>query len=1064
MARPKNPAGNLAAAPREQYDRLTRKHRDAVLCIDLYGTRQFMRFLLAASVVTCLVARGACSAEPAPKVDFNREIRPILSNVCFDCHGPDKKQRKAELRLDSKDDVYRDRGGFALVVPGKPAESELYSRLTDPDEKQRMPPQDALRKIDPSQIELIRRWIEQGAPWQGHWAYEKPIRPEAPEVSDPDRFVRNDIDRFILSALRAQGQNPSREADRATLLRRLSFDLIGLPPTPDEVTAFVNDPSPRAYEATVDRLLASPHFGERMAMFWLDLVRYADTNGYHGDNHEDRDLYRDWVIGAFNDNLPFDRFTVEQLAGDLLPKVTDNTRIASGYNRLLMTTREGGAQAREYMAKYAADRVRNFSAVWLAGTMGCCECHDHKYDPFTTRDFYSLASFFADIQEIPVGEQPGTKFPTEAQARQLAELDARTAEARKVLDTPTPELETAQVAWEEALRNRKVEWKTLAPVEMKSNGGATLKVSEDGAISATGDNPERDTYELGFRASLVGVTALRLEALPDPSLPAMGPGRADNGNFVLHDLKLLIDGKPLEWAHASATHSQGAYDVAGVIDGKPETGWAILDRAGRPTEAVFELKATPEGEGEATFSIVLTQNFGLRHTLGRFRFGVTQAQRPVRADGGDGLPAELSKVVATEPAQRSDADRQKLSAYYRTIAPALAPTRETLALLKKQHETLMASVRTTLVSTSGMPREMRVLARGNWLDDTGEVVQPAVPAFLGYSEGGAQGVRQTRHDLAQWVVDPRNPLTARVFVNRLWKIAFGQGLVRSVEDFGSQGTPPTHPELLDWLALEFASPSSAVAGGNAPWDVKRLLKLIVMSGAYRQSSLATPELRQRDPYNLWLARQARFRLDAEVVRDNALSVSGLIVHQLGGPSARPYQPAGYWSYLNFPVREWQADQGEGLYRRGLYTYWCRTFLHPSLKAFDAPTREECTADRPRSNTPLQALTLLNDATFVEAARAFAERIVREGGADATARVGFAFARALSRKPRGAEISLITDLYSRHLAQYRADAKAADELLRVGARPVPADLDAAELAAWTSVARVILNLHETMTRN
>jgi Protein of unknown function (DUF1553)/Protein of unknown function (DUF1549)/Planctomycete cytochrome C len=1017
-------------------------------------------------VLGIVLAGPASGAEPGDsKVDFNRDIRPILSDVCFQCHGPDKAQRKGDLRLDVKEEFYKDRGGYALAVPGKLDQSELYSRLIETDEKQRMPPPDALRQLTKTEIDLFKRWIDEGAEWQGHWAYVPPGRLSVPEIADGGKFVRNGIDRFVLKRLREKGLAAAPEADRVTLIRRVSFDLTGLPPTPEEVAAFVADKRSDAYEQLVDRLLISPRFGERMAMFWLDLVRYADTNGYHGDNHEDRDMYRDWVISAFNDNMPFDRFTTEQLAGDLLPEPTTATRVASGYNRLLMTTREGGAQAKEYMAKYSADRVRNFSSVWMAGTVGCAECHDHKYDPYTTRDFYSLAAFFADIQEIAVGEQPGTKIPTPDQAVTLARFDEQLAPLRKVLTTATPELDAAQVAWEESIRARKVAWSVLKPVEAVSKQGATLKILDDGSILASGTNPEKDAYELKFPELPAGTTALRLEVLADDSLPANGPGRAGNGNFVLNEMVAVAGEKPLEWSAVTATHSQTDYPIEHAADGNPNTGWAIHPQVGRDNEAVFETKGEVEAGSGAPFSITMQFNFGNAHTIGKFRVAATTSPRPVRAGNELGLPKPIADVVLTEPARRTDQQKQDLSAYYRTIAPQLAATRAEAAELQKQRDALFGSVRTTLVSTAGAPRMMRVLPRGNWLDETGDVVAPSAPGFMAPRQTPPEGGRLSRLDLANWVIARENPLTARVFVNRLWKIAFGQGLVKSVEDFGSQGTPPTHPHLLDWLAVEFRNPTDAAGGEKfLPWDVKRMLRLIVTSGTYRQSSLADESLRQRDPYNQWLAHQNRFRLDAEMVRDNALAVSGLLINKLGGPSARPYQPPLYWSYLNFPVREYQADKGAGLYRRGLYTYWCRTFLHPSLKAFDAPTREECTADRPRSNTPLQALVLLNDPAYVEAARAFAERIVREGGSNLTSRLEYAYRQALSRPIRETESRVLQELYERHLAGYQADPKSAEELLHVGERSAPADLNPAELAAWTSVARVILNLHELVTRN
>lgn len=835
-----------------------------------------------------------------------------------------------------------------------------------------------------------------------------------------------------------------------TLLRRLSFDLTGLPPTPKEVDAFVNDAVPDAYERLVDRLLASPHFGERMAMHWLDLVRYADTTGIHGDNHRDVFLYRDYVIRAFNENMPFDRFTVEQLAGDLLPDATDAQRIGSGYNRMLMTTQEGGAQAKEYIAKYAADRVRNASTVWLGATLGCAECHDHKYDPFKTRDFYRFAAFFADIKEISVGAQEAVRMPSPEQKAAVRRLEEQMAPLRATLDTPTPELAASQARWEESLKAKKVEWSVMRPAEATSANGTKLRVLDDGSILAEGPSPESDTYTLSFRLDRGGWTALRLEVLPDDSLPARGPGRAGNGNFVLNELVATAGGTPLSWSATSATHSQAGYDVAGATDGKPETGWAILDRTGKDNEAALE---TGSDVAAGDLKVALRQEYGGQHTLGRFRISATASPRPIRAGGDLGIPKPILEILAVEPAKRTEQQGRDLAAYYRGIAPELGETRKALAELQRQKGAVEEAMPRTLVSVSVEPRVMRILPRGNWLDESGPIVTPAAPGFLAKEE--VLGRRATRLDLARWLVARENPLVARVFINRLWTLMFGQGIVTTLDDFGSQGTWPTHPELLDWLAIEFM---------DRGWDVKGMIRLMALSATYRQSSRVDESLRRRDPYNHWLARQGRFRLDAETVRDGALAISGLLSPEVGGPSAKPYQPAGYWSHLNFPKREYQADHGVGLYRRGLYTYWCRTFLHPSLRAFDAPTREECTVQRPRSNTPLQALTLLNDPSYVEAARALAERIVREGGAEPAARIRWAFRQALSRPPSPAELETLEALFRKHRAQYEADPRAAGELVHTGERPVPADIAAPELAAWTSVARVVLNLHETITRN
>jgi hypothetical protein len=763
-----------------------------------------------------LLATPAAAEAPLPAtVDFNRDIRPILSDNCYQCHGPDRNKRKAGLRLDTRDGLFAGREGRVPIVPSKPGDSELLRRVTTTDAEERMPDPKSGKSLSGRQIAVIRRWIEQGAVWKGHWAYLKPVRPVVPAVDDT-RFIRNDVDRFLLAKLRDAGLQPSPEADRVTQARRLWFDLTGLPPTPADVEAFSADPSGDAYEKLVDRLLASPAYGERMAVAWLDLVRYADSIGYHSDNPMSVAPYRDYVIRSFNANKPFDRFTLEQLAGDLLPGATLEQRVASAYNRLLQTTEEGGAQAKEYEAKYAADRVRNVSTVWLGTTMGCCQCHDHKFDPFTMRDFYSFAAFFADIQEAAVGRREAG----------IPVLDARQA--------------------------------------------ATLR---------------RASKRIG---DLVG-----------------------------------------------------------------------------------------------------------------------QATRPLA------LLAPLGAAWSEEIAQAS-------------------------------------AVPHTLVTVSGPPRTVRLLPRGNWMDDSGPIMAPAVPVSLGKVTAPS---RATRLDLARWLVAADNPLTARVFVNRLWKLYLGQGLARPLDDLGSQGEAPLHAELLDWLAVEFQ---------ESGWDVKHLVRLLVTSGAYRESSQASPALKEADPYNRLFGRQTPWRLDAEFVRDQALAVSGLLSRQIGGPSVKPYQPPGYWAALNFPPREWQNDTGEKLYRRGLYAHWQRTFLHPSLLAFDAPTREECTVERPRSNIPQQALVLLNDPTYVEAARVLAERIVRTN-ADVREQVSWAFREVLLRPPTAEEMRILTDLYARHAHQYAADLTAARKLLAVGAHPAPADLDAAQLAAWTSVARALLNLHETITR-
>lgn len=1007
-----------------------------------------------------LLAVGSLAAMPVeaadPPVDYARDVKHILSNRCYACHGPDESQRKADLRLDVRDSAIA-----GAIVPGDAGQSELIRRITTADPEEQMPPAGSKKPVlTPAEIDVVTRWINQGAKFDSHWSFAAPHRPEVPKVQD-NGWVRNAIDAFILARLEAAQVKPGMKADRRTLARRLSFDLVGLPPKAEDVAAFVADESPEAYERYVDRLLASPQFGERMAVFWLDQVRFADTNGIHGDNHQEHAPFRDYVIDSFNANKPFNRFTIEQLAGDLLPDRGRTELVGSGYNRLNMVTREGGAQAKEYMAKYAADRVRNASSVWLGMTMACCECHDHKFDPLKTKDFYSFAAFFADVQEVAVGNQPVTNVPLPEQEAKVQALDKQLAELQTILNTSTAELEAAQVAWEVEYKKQSTPWIVLQPTEAKSAGGAELKIDADGSILATGANPATDTFTITAKTNAKGITALRLEVLSHKSLPASGPGRASNGNFVLNEVQLLApdaigDLAPTELQNASATFEQKDFSIGNVIDGKQDqaaAGWAISDQFGKDQNAVFETKADLGTGDEQMLQVVLHQNHGAQHVIGRFRLAVTTAARPVKAMPTTELPAELTAALAVPADKRDQPQKDKVAAYYRTIAPQLAATRSELGKLQAERQALIDAAPKMLVTTAMAPREMRVLPRGNWLDETGEVVMPGVPGFLPPLNTGDR--RANRLDLANWLVAAENPLTARVMVNRLWKILYGKGLVGSLEDFGSQGEVPTHPELLDWLAVEFR---------ESGWDVKHMLKLMALSQAYQQTSQPTDDQLQKDSLNQLVSRQNRFRLEAEFIRDNALAVSGLLSYKMGGESAKPYQPALYWQHLNFPQREYQQDAGENLYRRGVYTYWCRTFLHPSLLAFDAPSREACTVERSRSNTPLQALVLLNDPTYVESARKFAEQIVGQGGDSTESRLKYAMQHALNRDPSAEEMPLLLALWEKHHAQFAADTQAAEALDHVGEAPVPAAVDTAELAAWTSVARVILNLHETITRN
>jgi hypothetical protein len=1030
---------------------------------------------IALLLVTGVAVFPSSRAEEGP-LEFNRDIRLILSENCFSCHGFDVKHREAGLRLDLRDEATKTlESGSTAVKPGDVAASALVARIESTDPAVMMPPPETKKSLTPAQIATLKKWIAEGAPYEGHWSFEPVKSVEPPAVNDATK-VRNEIDRFILSELARHGLSPSPEADKTTLIRRLTLDLTGLPPTPAEVEAFVKDNDPQAYERLVDRLLDSPRYAERMTVFWLDLVRYADSVGYHGDQEMTVFPYRDYVIKSFQANKPFNQFTIEQLAGDLLPEVDDETKIASGYNRLGMMSAEGGIQDKEYRAKYAAERIRNLSGTWLGLTMGCCECHDHKFDPLATRDFYRMQAFFADLNELgfypegyPSGKWgPRMKVPTANQKTKLAEFTKEVADAEADFQRDRPELAEAQQSWELNIAPE-INWTVLKPSGTNSSGGATLTLKDDQSILASGTAPAKDTYVVTAPGVGATITAVRVEALPDESLPVKGPGRAGNGNFVLTEIECSIvmpggETKPVAFANSSASAEQASggeahpdkrWSAASAIDGDKRGenwGWAILPEAGLANHAVFQTSDPIEIPTDATIQVTLKHNFDGAHALGRFRLSVSTDNRPANAIGS-GLPRNIRDALAIPKAQRNGDQLKLLSDHYKSFSPQLAKERERLEVAKRRRDDLDKAIPTTLVTEHVEPRMIRVLPRGNWMDDSGEVVEPGVPASL--PALGETNGRPTRLDLAKWLTRGDNPLTSRVFVNRMWKNLFGAGLSRKLDDFGSQGDSPSHPKLLDWLSRRFV---------ESNWNVKALIKSIVMSATYRQSSATPGDALERDTANRWLARQGRWRLDAEFVRDNTLAISGLLVHQSGGASVRPYQPAGYWSFLNFPTREWQNDSGESLYRRGLYTHWQRQYLHPSLLAFDAPTREECTADRVRSNTPLQSLVLLNDPIYVESARAFAERVLKEAPADPSARVDAMFRLALGRAAKESEKQLLTQLVAKHQAEFAADPQAAKSLLAIGEHRSDSGIAPEELAAWASAARTILNLHATVTRN
>jgi hypothetical protein len=842
------------------------------------AARRFLPLLLLPRFVA---AAGVAGLVPET-IEFNRDVRPILSDKCFLCHGPDAGSRKGKLRLDRREDALA-REAF---VPGKPAGSELLLRIGSKESDEVMPPPETHKTIDVRERAILERWIAQGAAYQRHWAYEPPVKAVIPAGA-------NGVDVLVARRLDEVGLKPSPEADRRTLIRRLYSDLTGLPPGPGEVAAFERDNGPEAYERLVERILQSPHHGERMAIGWLDVVRYADTIGYHSDNPRNVWPYRDWVIRSFNANKRFDRFTLEQIAGDLLPDADRETRLGSAFNRLLLSTEEGGAQPKDYEARMLTDRVRAVGAAWLGQTTGCAQCHDHKFDPFTQRDFYALGAFFADVKEAAIGRrEDGMLVADAAQERRLAALDAAVAEARRNVQATAVEVSTAQADWEAGL----------------------------------GD-----------------------------------------GTRVLAELK--------PGAKAPAANMRAARAVAAALK-KPS-------------------------------------------------------------------------------AERGPKERQAVRDYFlANVEMKHRPLRDAFAAAEKERQAYYDSLPKCLVTESSLNRRVvRILPRGNWMDETGEAVRAALPHYLPGPDFG--GREPTRLDLARWLVSRENPLTARTVVNRLWKQFFGTGLSRVADDLGAQGEPPPNPALLDWLACELM---------DSGWDIRHTVRTIVRSATYRRISEATPEQLARDPYNREHARQSRFRVEAELVRDTALAISGLLAPAIGGPSVKPYQPDHYWENLNFPPRKYETDVGEAQHRRGIYVWWQRTFLHPSLLAFDAPSREECAADRNRSNLPQQALVLLNDPTYVEAARAFAARIIAEGGSSSAARIRWAWRRALQRDPRADEVRVAEELLATQGAVYTADPKAAAALIATGQSPVPSGLDPVELARWTHVARVLLNLHESITRS
>jgi hypothetical protein len=1175
-------------------------------------------------IVWCLVMVGG-GVRPAQAVDFNRDIRPILAKKCFACHGPDEEHREAGLRLDRRDGaVLPLESGATAIVSGKSGASELVRRITATDESERMPPKETGITLTEQQIELLKTWIDEGASYAPHWAMVKPVRPALPDVKDKG-WPAGGIDRFVLARLERAGLAPSPRADNYTLIRRASLDLRGLPPTPEEVEEFiracslahaaeneaesgsVGEGERRAYAALVDKFLDDPAFGERWARMWLDQARYADSRGYGSDPlRPNAWRYRDWVIDAFNANMPYDQFTIEQIAGDLLPGATVEQKVATAFHRNTMTNTEGGTDDEEFRVAAVKDRVDTTMQVWMGITLGCAKCHNHKYEPISQREYYQFFAIFNQTADSDKGDDsPNLTAPTREWEAAVKKIDGQIAELRARLASPTAELAAEQAKWEETLRVQPA-WTTLDLAELKSAGGATLTRQPDGSVLASGENPAKDTYTLTATTDLAGITAFRLEAIPDASLPAGGSGRSPTGDFRLTrfavdagdaaaaddavtgryvriDLpgaqkilslaevqvfaggenvarqgtasqssvafdgpaSLAIDGntdgryfesrsvthnnqednpwwevdlgserrieriavwnrtdgggtigsrlmgykvsildakRNAVWqqapkdvpapasefatsgmttvalAAAFADHSADGAAVASLFKSPADAkaGWSIAPRANEPHWAVFVAASPMQRTGPTRLRLVLDfQGPEPQQTLGRFRVAVT-ADKGVQVRLS--VPAELLAIIETPAESRSDAARAKLAEYYRSIASSLKPVRDQIAALEKS-KPATPTVPVMQELPESQRRKTWLMIKGNFLNK-GEELSPELPSAF---HKLPDDVPRDRLGLARWLVHPDNPLTARVAVNRFWAQLFGAGLVETEEDFGIQGELPSHPELLDWLAVEFQFgskfdvESSKSEGEAALWDMKALLKLIVTSETYCQSSHVTPELLAKDPRNRLLSRGPRFRLEAEMVRDQALALSGLLSRKLRGPSVYPPQPEGLWQAAFNGERTWQTSQGADRYRRGLYTFWRRTIPYPSMTTFDAPSRETCSLRRFRTNTPLQAFVTMNDPVFVEASQALARRILREEGGTPAERAAFGLRLCLVRPPTSDQIAALVALFESELAHYRADPAAATKLATDPLGPLPDGLDAAEAAAWTVVANVLLNL-------
>jgi Protein of unknown function (DUF1549)/Protein of unknown function (DUF1553)/Planctomycete cytochrome C len=1044
--------------------------------------------LVAVCVSGTMLLRVSSAQQRA--IDFRRDIEPIFRANCYTCHGAE--MASGQLRLDLKGTAMKGGISGAVIIPGKSKESRLLRRILGEDGETRMPM--GGDPLPPAQVELIRKWIDEGADWPDdegvraeekalpkHWAFVKPVRPELPAVKNKAR-VRNPIDRFILAAIEKRGLTPSPQASKVTLIRRLSLDLTGLPPTLKEIDDFLADTSPDAYQKLVERLLASPHYGERWGRWWLDAARYADTNGYEKDLPRSIWPYRDWVIKAFNSDMPFDQFTIEQLAGDLLPNATLNQHIATGFLRNSMLNQEGGVDPEQFRVEGLIDRVDATGKAFLGLTINCAQCHTHKFDPITHKEYYRFYAFFNGDDE------PSIDVPDELVTRKREGILSKIEKIEAELMAKTP---NRMGDWEKAMGYDANQWAVLKDADIFASFGVKFDKLPDGSFLAKGDNSTGNNYKVTARTQLKNITGYRLEFLTDPNLPRGGPGRADDGNFIFTDFS--VDAAPSDRPDAASKvvlssvttdFERRDFPVKNVIDGNPKTHWSGDAGPGRRNEdrEIVFVAAQPSGFDSGTIlNFQVAQKFdesidlrGGKPNIGRFRISVTTAANPK----ADPLPANVRRILAIPAEQRSREQQREVFSFYRTTVPEWAEANKKIDELMKEWP---YGATTLALAQRQWERETRIFKRGDWKRPD-ELVDPGTPAIL---HPFPQDAPRNRLGLAKWIVDKNNPLTARVIVNRIWQQYFGVGLVRTPEDFGSRCDRPSHPELLDWLAEEFMnptwngdwatgrrghemnSPTRPVAPSPRPpvpnWSIKHIHRLIVNSAAYRQSSKVRPGLLEADPSNTMLARAPRLRVEAEIVRDIALTAGGVLSRKIGGPSVYPPIPDGVLNLGYGAPMPWPTSTGKDRYRRGMYTFWKRSVPYPALLVFDQPNGDFSCTRRISSNTPLQALTTLNDQTFVETAQALALRVFKEGGATNRAKMIYAFRLCTGRKPDQFELQHLLALLRNQQVGFSGQTAAAVYVSSSDMNNLPENVDLHKVAAWTMVARVLLNMDETITR-